>query len=56
MAMDAGAFRAAGHRLVDQIAEYLERLPQGPVTRDSTPSAIREAFDLNGPLPEAPRR
>ena len=53
MAMDAGAFRAAGHRLVDQIAEYLERLPQGPVTRDSTPSAIREAFDLNGPLPEA---
>jgi hypothetical protein len=23
------------------------------VTRDSTPSAIREAFDLNGPLPEA---
>jgi len=52
VAMDANAFRAAGHRLVDQIAEYLERLPHGPVTRDATPSAIRQALDLDGPLPE----
>jgi aromatic-L-amino-acid/L-tryptophan decarboxylase len=53
IAMDAATFRALGHRLVDQVAEYLEALPRGPVTRDESPSAVREALDLNGPLPEA---
>ena len=51
--MDAPTFRALGHRLVDQLAEFLERLPRGPVTRDETPSGIRDALDLTGPLPEA---
>jgi glutamate/tyrosine decarboxylase-like PLP-dependent enzyme len=53
VAMDAEAFRAAGHRLIDHLSECLERLPRGPVTRDSTPSAIRAALDLSGPLPES---
>lgn len=53
LAMDGATFRALGHRLVDQVAEFLEALPHGPVTRDESPSAVREALGLNGPLPES---
>jgi glutamate/tyrosine decarboxylase-like PLP-dependent enzyme len=35
------AFREAGHRLVDEIAAFLESLPGRPVTRDQTPSGVR---------------
>jgi glutamate/tyrosine decarboxylase-like PLP-dependent enzyme len=52
LAMDAATFRKLGHRLVDQLAEFLESLPSGPVTRDEPPSLVREALDLTGPLPE----
>ena len=51
--MDAETFRSLGHRLVDQLAQYLEAVPNGPVTRDQSPSAVREALDLSGPLPES---
>jgi len=53
LAMDAAAFRDLGHRLVDQVAACLEALPAGPVTHDASPSAVREALGLNGPLPES---
>jgi aromatic-L-amino-acid decarboxylase len=52
LAMDAATFRTLGHRLVDQVAERLERLPGGPVTHDASPSAVREALGLTGALPE----
>lgn len=52
LAMDTVTFRKLGHRLVDQLAEFRESLPRGPVTRDESPSAVRDAIDLNGPLPE----
>ena len=52
LAMDAATFRALGHRLVDQLAEFLESVPNRPVTRDESPSAVRDALDLDGPLPE----
>jgi aromatic-L-amino-acid/L-tryptophan decarboxylase len=52
LAMDAGTFRALGHRLVDQVANFLEAIPRGPVTHNESPSAVREALDLTGPLPE----
>jgi len=52
LAMDAETFRTLGHRLVDQLAERLEAVPDGPVNRDETPSAVREALGLTGPLPE----
>ena len=52
LAMDSTTFRSLGHRLVDQVAGLLESLPSGPVTRDESPSAVREALNLTGPLPE----
>ena len=55
LAMDAATFRKLGHRLVDQLAGFLESLPLGPVTRDESPSAVRKALDLTGPLPETGR-
>ena len=53
LAMNAATFRALGHRLVDQLAESLDAVPRGPVTRDESPSAVREALDLSAPLPES---
>jgi aromatic-L-amino-acid/L-tryptophan decarboxylase len=53
LAMDAATFRALGHQLVDQVAELLDAVPRGPVTRNESPSAIRQALDLAGPLPDA---
>ena len=53
LAMDAATFRALGHRLVDQLADFLDSLPRGPVTHDESPSAVRDALDLTGRLPES---
>lgn len=52
LSMDADAFKAAGHQLVDRIAELLAAVPQRPVTRDQSPSMVREALGLGQPLPE----
>lgn len=52
LAMDADTFRALGHRLVDRVAAQLAAVADGPVTRDMSPSAVREALALSGPLPE----
>jgi len=50
--MDAAEFREAGHRLIDQLADLLASIPSGPVTRDQSPRSVRDALDLDGPLPE----
>ena len=52
LAMDRETFRALGHQLVDQVAALLASVPARPVTPDCSPSAVREALDLTGPLPE----
>ena len=52
LAMDTATFRAAGHALVDQLAELLAAVPSRPVTPNESPAAVREALGLNGPLPE----
>ena len=50
--MDGDTFRTLGHRLVDQVAAFLESVPRRPVNTDEAPSAVRQALDLEGALPE----
>ena len=51
LAMHSGEFRAAGHQLVDRIADFFDSLPQRPVTTGESPSAIRQALGADCPLP-----
>jgi glutamate/tyrosine decarboxylase-like PLP-dependent enzyme len=52
LAMDAEAFRVLGHQLVDHVASLAASIPARPVTPNLSPSALRDAFDLDAPLPE----
>ena len=52
VSMDAATFRALGHGLVEQLAGFIESLPRRPVTPGESPSAVRAALDLEGPLPQ----
>ena len=49
--MSATEFRNAGHGLVDQIADWLEKLPTGPVTHDESPADVRRALHADRGLP-----
>jgi aromatic-L-amino-acid decarboxylase len=55
LSLSAAQFRAAGHRLVDQLAELLERVPKGPVTPGERPSQVRAALGADAPMPETGR-
>ncbi|HZN03317.1 MAG TPA: hypothetical protein VFD06_06980, partial [Candidatus Polarisedimenticolia bacterium] len=48
--MSPEEFREAGHVLVNRIADWLGRMPKGPVTRAATPRALRTVIG-EGPLP-----
>jgi len=50
--MTAAGFRAAGHGLVDQIADWLEALPDGPVMHDESPADVRRVLHADRGLPE----
>jgi len=50
--MSAASFRETGHHLVDRIADWLERMPDGPVTRQETADVVRRALDATRGLPE----
>lgn len=52
VSMDSATFRTLGHRLVEQLAGFLESLPQRPLTHDESPSAVRQALELDDALPE----
>jgi glutamate/tyrosine decarboxylase-like PLP-dependent enzyme len=49
--MSAADFRAAGHDLVDQIADWLGRMPDGRVAFDESPAEVRAALTADRPLP-----
>jgi aromatic-L-amino-acid decarboxylase len=51
--MTGTAFRDAGHDLVNQIADWLEALPDGPVVRDESPAVLRRAMNADCGLPES---
>ena len=51
--MTSGAFREAGHDLVNQIADWLDALPQGPVVRDESPADVRRAMNADCSLPDS---
>ena len=53
IAIDSATFRTLGYQLVDRLAAFLESVPRRPVTRDESPSQVREALGLTGPLPDA---
>lgn len=53
--MSPEEFRAAGHELVDRIAEFLRSIPRRPVTPAEKPEAVRRLLNGvtgNGSLPE----
>jgi glutamate/tyrosine decarboxylase-like PLP-dependent enzyme len=50
--MDPAQFRAAGHELVDRVADLLGSLSERPVSPHTTPSAIRARLG-DGRLPES---
>jgi aromatic-L-amino-acid decarboxylase len=45
-------FRAAGHRLVDAVADWLRTMPEGAITRGESPTDIRRVLDAGRTLPE----
>jgi glutamate/tyrosine decarboxylase-like PLP-dependent enzyme len=49
--MSPEEFRAAGHRLVDRIAGFLETLPERPVTPNEPAEKLRSLLG-DGPVPE----
>jgi aromatic-L-amino-acid/L-tryptophan decarboxylase len=46
------AFRELGHRLIDQIAEHMARMPDGPVKPDEPAATVRLALDAGRSLPD----
>ena len=46
--LSAEDFRAAGHRLVDQIADFYDSLPQRPITTNTSPDTIRQIIGSGG--------
>ncbi len=46
--MSPATFRELGHRLVDDLAAFLERLPSLPVTPGESPAAVREQLGRAG--------
>ena len=53
LAMSPEEFRSAGHQLVDRIANFLDSLPQKPVTRGESPSTVRSALEAHRGLPKS---
>src|SRR6478609_1241405 len=53
LAIDEATFRSIGHRLVDQIGDFLAGLPNGPVTPAESPRVVRGLMDAGRGIPES---
>jgi glutamate/tyrosine decarboxylase-like PLP-dependent enzyme len=53
LTMSPEQFRRLGHDLIDRLADALDAIPSGPVMRNESPSAVRDALGLGAPLPES---
>ena len=51
LAMGSNEFRALGTQLIDRIANFLDSLPQQPVTPAESPSVVRQALAAERTLP-----
>src|ERR1700720_1265070 len=47
LAMDSQQFREVGHELIDQIAAFLDTLPQQRVTPAESPTVVRQALQAD---------
>lgn len=52
LAMSPDELRRVGHRLVDLVADFFSRMPEGPVTRDERPEDLRALLGGDVGLPE----
>jgi aromatic-L-amino-acid decarboxylase len=52
LAMSSNEFRELAAQLIDRIADFLDSLPQRPVTRAESPAVVREALAAQRTLPE----
>jgi glutamate/tyrosine decarboxylase-like PLP-dependent enzyme len=52
LAMSSEQFRALGTQLIDRIAEFLDSIPQRPVTPAESPSLVRKALQADRPCPQ----
>src|SRR5687768_5074485 len=52
VAMTGEQFRQLGHQLVDDVAAFLDSLPERPVTRDPSAAALRALLGDDAPLPD----
>ena len=49
--MPAEEFRTAGHELIDTLADFLQQLPAGKVTKGFSPSEIKKLIQADNSLP-----
>jgi aromatic-L-amino-acid/L-tryptophan decarboxylase len=52
LAMSSKEFRELGAQLIDRIADFIDSLPQRPVTRAESPAVVRQALAAQRTLPE----
>ena len=52
LAMSSKEFRELAAQLIDRIADFLDSLPQRPVTRAESPAVVRQALAAERALPE----
>ena len=52
LAMSSEEFRELGAQLIDRIADFIDSLPQRPVTRAESPAVVRQALAAHRTLPE----